>query len=161
MDRRVYPVNERVDAAPGDIGHRSSTVGFLFGEDHDDKMTLSEVIDDHFLEKYSVSMQDAAFDELEHAHEDGTEIPYEVALSAWQIAIERQDRLLAASTYSINFKVTLKNLIEVDGLVRELGDKGARRADVSAPPGQITGFLGPNGADDHHRARPVDPAASH
>ena len=38
-------------------------------------------------------------------------------------------------------------MIEVDGLVRELGDKRVLDGlTFSAPPGQITGFLGPNGA---------------
>ena len=62
-------------------------------------MTLSEVIDDHFLEKYRglLDAEDAAFDELEHAHEDGDRTPYEVALGAWQVGHRKEVELPAAT----------------------------------------------------------------
>ena len=71
-------------------------------------MTLAEVIDDHFLEKYRglLDAEDAAFDELEHAHEDGDRNPYEVALTAWQAAIERKINYL--QRLGVNFKVTIE-----------------------------------------------------
>lgn len=71
-------------------------------------MTLSEVIDDHFLEKYRglLDAEDAAFDELEHAMEDGERAPYEVALGQWQSAIERKLNYL--QRLGVNFKVTLE-----------------------------------------------------
>ena len=71
-------------------------------------MTLSEVIDDHFLEKYRglLDAEDAAFDELEHAHEDGDRTPYEVALGQWQQAIEKKLNYL--QRLGVNFKVTLE-----------------------------------------------------
>ncbi len=71
-------------------------------------MTLSEVIDDHFLEKYRVLLdaEDAAFDELEHACEDGERGPYEIALGQWQEAIERKINYL--QRLGVNFKVTLE-----------------------------------------------------
>jgi hypothetical protein len=39
-------------------------------------MTLTGVVDDHMLSQYRVLLdrEDAAFDELEHAYEDGTAI---------------------------------------------------------------------------------------
>ena len=55
-------------------------------------MTLSEVIDDHFLEKYRALLdaEDCAFDELEHAFEEGDRAHFEKDLAAWQSAIERK-----------------------------------------------------------------------
>ena len=55
-------------------------------------MTLAEVIDDHFLTKYRTLLdaEDAAFDELEHAYEDGDRVHFEADLAAWQSAIERK-----------------------------------------------------------------------
>jgi hypothetical protein len=71
-------------------------------------MTLSEVIDDHFLEKYRglLDAEDAAFDELEHACEDGDRAPFEIALGQWQNAIERKINYL--QRLGVNFKVTLE-----------------------------------------------------
>lgn len=55
-------------------------------------MTLAEVIDDHFLRRYRelLDAEDAAFDELEHAYEDGDRSHFEADLAAWQDAIERK-----------------------------------------------------------------------
>jgi hypothetical protein len=55
-------------------------------------VTLAEVIDDHFLEKYRALLdaEDCAFDELEHAFEDGDRAHFEMDLAAWQAAIERK-----------------------------------------------------------------------
>ena len=55
-------------------------------------MTLAEVIDEHFLTRYRALLdaEDAAFDELEHAYEDGDRSHFEVDLRAWQDAIERK-----------------------------------------------------------------------
>lgn len=55
-------------------------------------MTLAEVIDDHFLSKYRILLdaEDAAFDELEHAFEDGDRGPFEANLAAWKAAIEKK-----------------------------------------------------------------------
>jgi hypothetical protein len=71
-------------------------------------VTLSEVIDDHFLEKYRglLDAEDAAFDELEHAHEDGDRTPYETALAEWQAAIEK--KLAYLQRLGVNFKVTIE-----------------------------------------------------
>lgn len=55
-------------------------------------MTLAEVIDDHFLTKYRTLLdaEDAAFDELEHAFEEGDREHFEADLAAWQQAIEKK-----------------------------------------------------------------------
>ncbi len=55
-------------------------------------MTLAEVIDDHFLRRYRelLDAEDAAFDELEHAFEDGDRSTFESDLAAWQGAIEKK-----------------------------------------------------------------------
>ena len=55
-------------------------------------MTLAEVIDEHFLTRYRelLDAEDAAFDALEHAYEEGDRAHFELDLSAWQRAIERK-----------------------------------------------------------------------
>ena len=55
-------------------------------------MTLSEVIDEHFLIRYRALLdaEDAAFDELEHAYEDGDRAHFEADLAAWCSAVERK-----------------------------------------------------------------------
>jgi hypothetical protein len=55
-------------------------------------MTLAEVIDDHFLDRYRALLdaEDNAFDELEHAYEDGDREHFELDLRAWQDAISRK-----------------------------------------------------------------------
>ena len=55
-------------------------------------MTLAEVIDDHVLRKYRelLDAEDAAFDELEHAYEEGDRAHFEADLAAWRSAIERK-----------------------------------------------------------------------
>jgi hypothetical protein len=55
-------------------------------------VTLAEVIDDHFLAKYRTLLdaEDAAFDELEHAFEEGDRAHFEADLTAWKQAIERK-----------------------------------------------------------------------
>lgn len=55
-------------------------------------MTLAEVIDDQFLAKYRLLLdaEDAAFDELEHAYEDGDRAHFESDLAAWHAAIEHK-----------------------------------------------------------------------
>lgn len=55
-------------------------------------MTLAQVIDDHFLSRYRelLDAEDAAFDALEHAYEEGDRAHFELDLSAWEAAIERK-----------------------------------------------------------------------
>lgn len=53
---------------------------------------LSDVIDDQFLAKYRALLdaEDAAFDELEHAVEDGERERFDADLIAWRNAVERK-----------------------------------------------------------------------
>jgi len=55
-------------------------------------MTLAEVVDDHVLRRYRelLDAEDSAFDDLEHAYEDGDRPQFDRHLSAWQEAIERK-----------------------------------------------------------------------
>jgi hypothetical protein len=55
-------------------------------------VTLAEVIDEHFLLRYRAMLdaEDVAFDELEHAFEDGDRAHFETDLAAWRAAVERK-----------------------------------------------------------------------
>jgi hypothetical protein len=55
-------------------------------------VTLAEVIDEHVLQRYRelLDAEDAAFDELEHAFEDGDRNRFDADLAAWRQAIERK-----------------------------------------------------------------------
>ena len=70
-------------------------------------MTLAEVIDDHFLAKYRALLdaEDAAFDELEHAYEDGDRSHFEADLALWKDAIER--KLAYLQRLGIEFRITV------------------------------------------------------
>jgi hypothetical protein len=54
-------------------------------------------VDDHFFRRYRTLLdaEDAAFDELEHAYEDGDRASYESDLAMWHTAIERRSSFLA------------------------------------------------------------------
>jgi len=56
------------------------------------------VVDDHFFRRYRslLDAEDAAFDELEHAYEDGDRASYESDLAVWHLAIERRTSFLAS-----------------------------------------------------------------
>ncbi|HEX4540937.1 MAG TPA: hypothetical protein VH112_11895 [Acidimicrobiales bacterium] len=55
-------------------------------------MTLTGVIDDHVLQRYRALLdaEDAAFDQLAHAYEDGDRDHFEADMAAWQSAIDRR-----------------------------------------------------------------------
>ncbi|MGH9303125.1 MAG: hypothetical protein ACRDZ5_01805 [Acidimicrobiales bacterium] len=55
-------------------------------------MTLTGVIDDRTLQHYRelLDLEDAAFDELEHAYEDGDRDHFEVDLASWAQAASRR-----------------------------------------------------------------------
>lgn len=59
-------------------------------------MTLSEVIDDQFLTKYRALLdaEDEAFDDLEHAFEDGDRSCFDKDLSEWCKAVDKKMRFL-------------------------------------------------------------------
>jgi hypothetical protein len=53
---------------------------------------LSDVVDDQFLIKYRTLLdaEDAAFDELEHAYEEGDRAHFDMDLATWRAAVERR-----------------------------------------------------------------------
>jgi hypothetical protein len=55
-------------------------------------------VDDHFFSRYRslLDAEDAAFDELEHAYEDGDRASFECDLAVWHSAIERRTTFLAS-----------------------------------------------------------------
>ncbi|MCL4312781.1 MAG: hypothetical protein M1131_01375 [Actinobacteria bacterium] len=55
-------------------------------------MSLHSVFDDHVLRQYRelLDAEDAAFDELEHAYEDGDRNHFEKDLAAWYMALSRK-----------------------------------------------------------------------
>ena len=52
-------------------------------------MTLTGVVDDHMLSQYRVLLdrEDEAFDELEHAYEDGDRDHFEADYNDWMQAV--------------------------------------------------------------------------
>lgn len=55
-------------------------------------MALADVIDEHMLQHYRelLDVEDAAFDELEHAFEDGDREHFTADLNVWKQAVERR-----------------------------------------------------------------------
>ncbi len=55
-------------------------------------MALEEVVNEHFLTRYRVLLdaEDSAFDELEHAYEDGDREHFLADLATWAHSIERR-----------------------------------------------------------------------
>jgi hypothetical protein len=53
-------------------------------------------VDDHFFRRYRelLDAEDNAFDELEHAYEDGDRATFESDLVAWRSAIMRRESFL-------------------------------------------------------------------
>ncbi|MGQ0824330.1 MAG: hypothetical protein ACT4OX_04725 [Actinomycetota bacterium] len=53
-------------------------------------------VDDHFFLRYRelLDAEDNAFDELEHAYEDGDRAHFELDLAAWQTAYHRRATFL-------------------------------------------------------------------
>ena len=72
-------------------------------------MTLAEVIDDHFLRRYRelLDAEDAAFDELEHAYEDGDRAHFDADLQAWKDAINRKLDFLQRRGVQVSVSVTV------------------------------------------------------
>ncbi len=60
-------------------------------------MALEEVVNEGFLTRYRVLLdaEDTAFDELEHAYEDGDREHFLADLTAWAHTIERRLAFLA------------------------------------------------------------------
>ena len=56
------------------------------------QLMLCDVVDDQFLAKYRALLdaEDEAFDELEHAYEDGDRAHFDIDLKTWRAALERK-----------------------------------------------------------------------
>jgi hypothetical protein len=61
-------------------------------------------VDDHFFRRYRelLDAEDCAFDELEHAYEDGDRATFESDLVAWRSAIVRRESFLEMHGLSAN-----------------------------------------------------------
>ena len=61
-------------------------------------------VDDHFFRRYRelLDAEDNAFDELEHAYEDGDRATFEIDLVAWRSAILRRESFLESHGLSAN-----------------------------------------------------------
>jgi len=72
-------------------------------------VTLAEVIDDHFLVRYRelLDAEDKAFDELEHAYEDGDRDHFEMDLAAWKEAINQKLRYLQRAGVNVSISVSV------------------------------------------------------
>jgi hypothetical protein len=72
-------------------------------------VTLAEVIDENFLRRYRqlLDAEDEAFDELEHAYEDGDRAHFEQDLAAWKEAINRKLSYLQRCGVQLNVSVTV------------------------------------------------------
>lgn len=59
-------------------------------------MALEEVVNEHFLGRYRAILdaEDVAFDELEHAYEDGDREHFLSELNAWAECVERRAAFL-------------------------------------------------------------------
>ena len=64
---------------------------------------LEEVVNEHFLARYRALLdaEDAAFDELEHAFEDGDREHFEVDLGAWEGTVRRRLAFLERSGFPL------------------------------------------------------------
>ena len=62
----------------------------------------SDVIDEGFFRRYRelLDAEDAAFDELEHAYEDGDRAHWDDDLAAWRKIVEKRCRLPRDATVS-------------------------------------------------------------
>ena len=60
--------------------------------------------DDHFFRRYRelLDAEDNAFDELEHAYEDGDRATFEIDLVVWRSAILRRESFLDTHGLSAN-----------------------------------------------------------
>lgn len=69
---------------------------------------MSQPIDDHFLLKYRelLDAEDAAFDELEHACEEGDRLHFDQELAVWQDALARKVTFLANAGFAVPQPVT-------------------------------------------------------
>jgi hypothetical protein len=71
-------------------------------------MPLEEVVTEHFLARYRALLdaEDCAFDELEHAYEDGDRDHFSLDLNAWQAAVARRMTYLQEHGVHLNGATT-------------------------------------------------------
>jgi hypothetical protein len=67
-------------------------------------MPLEEVVTEHFLARYRALLdaEDCAFDELEHAYEDGDRDHFSNDLAAWRAAVARRLEYLERTGVELN-----------------------------------------------------------
>jgi hypothetical protein len=67
-------------------------------------MATEEVVDEHFISRYRALLdaEDAAFDELEHAYEDGDREQFLADLGEWERTVERRQAFLARSGIALD-----------------------------------------------------------
>lgn len=65
-------------------------------------MAIADVVNEHFLARYRglLDAEDEAFDELEHAYEDGDRERFVVDLAAWRDTLDRRLAFLERSGIS-------------------------------------------------------------
>lgn len=71
-------------------------------------MTLTAVIDDHVLARYRTLLdaEDAAFNELEHAYEEGDRDHFQADLDAWGEAIQAKLACLRRMGVTVNLETS-------------------------------------------------------
>jgi hypothetical protein len=72
-------------------------------------MTVPGVLDDQALRRYRelLDAEDAAFDELEHAYEDGDRVNFEADLDAWRSALVQKLAFLQRRGIDIGLPATI------------------------------------------------------
>jgi hypothetical protein len=70
---------------------------------------LGGLMSDHFIRRYRqlLDAEDAAFDELEHAFEEGDRAHYEIDLAAWERCVDRRQSFLDRHGLSVATPLTL------------------------------------------------------
>ena len=75
-------------------------------------MALEEVVDEHFLNRYRALLdaEDAAFDELEHAYEDGDREHFLADLGEWQRSVGTRLAFLARAGVALRSTAPLDSV---------------------------------------------------
>ena len=91
-------------------------------------MALEEVVNEHFLARYRalLDQEDTAFDELEHAFEDGDREHFNADLTAWHDAISRKLHYL--QRHGVELGVQANDGQLSDGQMSDAGLNGASPA---------------------------------
>ena len=67
-------------------------------------LASGRAVDDHFFRRYRALLdaEDCAFDELEHAYEEGDRRAFETDLVAWRSAVTRRETFLEVNGLAVN-----------------------------------------------------------